>query len=135
MCETSKPTLSHGLLVFFCLFDFLFIYNHSLLILSPTYALLLLLPFLRQPKPPSPSSLRTVQYVCVPICHCLSSCLLSCCLSFVLPRVSSLVPVFPVLSICLSLSQLFHLFHYFLLNHLHYFASCSLTFSASQQTF
>lgn len=79
--------------------------------------------------------LRTHPSLSVCLYPCLSSCLLSCCLSLVLPRVLSLVPVFPILSICLSLSQLFHLFHYFFLCHLHYFASCSLTFSASQQTF
>lgn len=128
MCETSKPTLRHGRFCF-C-FNFVFIQNHSLLTLSPTYALLLLLPFLRQPNPhsPLPSAYCTVclrGHPSLSVCPFPSVCLPVCCLAawvcFVLPRVLSLVPVFPVLSICLSLSQLFHMVHLFLF----YFYICT----------
>lgn len=141
-CVRPKPTLSHGLLVFFKLiYLFSFTITVSLFYPPPMPCSSSFL-FSNNPNlPPLPpcvlysmSACPSVT-VCLPVSLCLSSCLLSCCLSFLLPRVLSLVPVFPILSVCLSLSQLFHLFHYFSLCHLHYFASCSLTFSASQQAF
>lgn len=81
MCETSKPTLSHGLFFLFC-FDLESQSPYSIPHLCPPPPSL---SPTTQPPPPlcvlySMSACPSVT-VCLPVSLCLSSCLLSCCLS------------------------------------------------------
>lgn len=134
VCETSKTHFEPWSIVFFNLFlksqsPF------SILHLCP------LPPSLSKTIKPNPLplcvlySMSACPYftVCLPVSLCLLVCCLAAWVCFVLPRVLSLVsclscPVFPVLSICLSLSQLFHLVDHFLLPHWQYIASLSLIY-------
>lgn len=129
VCETSKPSLSHGL-------SFVFWFRIAVSLFYPPLMPSSSFPFSNNSHP-SPSPLRPVQYVCVPIRHCLSACLpltLVCCvLAWVLfCSALSLVAVFlSCLSVSKSALPFSSSFYYF---HICSFLLSPLNFFASQQT-